>query len=100
MVIFGGFICGGTRCNTIYRYYFKDNKWEHVKIMGEIMPSPRAGHSSVIHNDSMYVFGGKDEDNNKLNELWRFDFTNYTWQEVKTYEDPPLPRSGHSACLF
>lgn len=31
----------------------------------------RAGHSAVLHNDSsLVIFGGKDDDNNKLNDLW------------------------------
>ena len=37
MVIFGGFV-EGQRMNDIYRYYFKENKWEKVSDMG--MESP------------------------------------------------------------
>lgn len=48
--------------------------------MDKITPSPRTGHSAIIYNDLMYVFGGKNEENNKVNELWMFDFANYTWQ--------------------
>lgn len=31
----------------------------------------------------MYVFGGKDEDNNKLNDLWKLDLNTYIWEEIK-----------------
>lgn len=51
----------------------------------------------------MYIFGGKDEENNKLNDIWSFSFGNYLWQEIKPSslnEFIPLPRSGHSACLY
>jgi N-acetylneuraminic acid mutarotase len=29
MVVFGGFV-NGDRVNEIYRYYFKENRWERV----------------------------------------------------------------------
>jgi N-acetylneuraminic acid mutarotase len=63
--------------NDIYRYYFKENRWEYVKSLGGSEPAPRAGHSSMNYGDSLIIFGGKDEDNNKLNDLWEFNFTTY-----------------------
>ena len=51
----------------------------------------------------MYIFGGKDEDNNKLNDIWMFDFSNYMWQLVEPQSlsyFTPTARSGHSACLY
>ncbi len=74
MIIYGGFE-DGIRTNSIYRYYFKENKWEMVKILSEICPSPRAGHSSIMLGDKMVIFGGRDDENNKLNDIWLFDFT-------------------------
>ena len=67
--------------------------------MGDSMPPARAGHSSIIYGDSMLVFGGKDEENNKLNDLWVFTFSNYCWEKIMCHS-PPLPRSGHSASLY
>jgi uncharacterized membrane protein len=50
----------------------------------------------------MIIFGGKDEDNEKLNDVWAFDFKESTWEryeENNPREEPglPLARSGHSA---
>lgn len=47
----------------------------------------------------MYVFGGKDDENNKLNDTWKFHINSSTWEEVKQV-DEPVPRSGHAACIF
>jgi len=41
------------------------------------MPKPRSKHSSVIYKNGMYVFGGKDQENNKLNDLWRLDLETF-----------------------
>lgn len=43
------------------------------------MPCPRAGHSAVHALDKdgseiMLVFGGKDDENQKLSDLWKFSF--------------------------
>ena len=73
MVIYGGFV-KGERTSDIYRYYFKENKWELVKPLGGALPPARAGHSAILNGDSMVVFGGKDVENNKLNDLWEFNF--------------------------
>ena len=48
----------------------------------------------------MAVFGGRDSDNEKLNDLWLFDMTTITWRLIHDAIDPPIPRSGHSASIF
>lgn len=56
----------------------------------------------------MYVFGGKDFENNKLFDLWVFDIPTLTWAEIKAYPQPTVsfdlnfsqPRSGHSAVVY
>ena len=76
MIIYGGFV-NGERTSDIYKYYFKENKWEFVQPLGDKVPPKRAGHSAVRYKDSMFVFGGKDEENNKLNDLWEFNLNNH-----------------------
>jgi Rab9 effector protein with kelch motifs len=77
MVIFGGFLPNGERTNDIFMYYFKENKWEKVSVLGLDLPRPRAGHSALVFGDSMVIFGGRDEESNKLNDIWVFNFTSY-----------------------
>ena len=52
----------------------------------KVAPCPRAGHSAIIrktdNDDFMYIFGGKDDENNKLNDIRRFSFTSNTWSEI------------------
>lgn len=47
----------------------------------------------------MYIFGGKDEENNKLNDIWIFNFQCQEWSFVECLNEP-TPRSGHSASLY
>jgi hypothetical protein len=37
------------------------------------VPKARASQSSAVYNDKFYVFGGQDDDNNKLDDLWEFN---------------------------
>ena len=30
----------------------------------------------------MYIFGGKDDENYKHNDIWSFNLTNNKWQEI------------------
>ena len=38
-------------------------------------PCQRSGHSASLYKDGMYIFGGKNDENNKLDDLWEFNFT-------------------------
>lgn len=50
----------------------------------------------------MIVFGGKDDENEKLNDVWILDILTQTWKQVIYAEGAlkPTARSGHSAVLF
>ena len=75
-ILFGGFV-NGERMNKTYVFNLKTNEWRLLQIQGENCPCPRAGHSAVVFqnddSDYMYIFGGKDEENDKRNDLWRLD---------------------------
>lgn len=47
----------------------------------------------------MYIFGGKDKEDNKLNDLWKYSFADETWQQVKT-TNTPFGRSAHSMTVY
>mmetsp|Transcript_33182 Transcript_33182/g.50847 ORF Transcript_33182/g.50847 Transcript_33182/m.50847 type:complete len:92 (+) Transcript_33182:863-1138(+) len=91
MIIFGGFAFG-ERTNEIYRFSFIDNTWEKIIPHSEVVPCPRAGHSAVVRmnpaqGDCMYIFGGKDDDNNKMSDTWKFNFKTQIWTELKFDSD-------------
>jgi N-acetylneuraminic acid mutarotase len=100
MIIFGGFI-KGVRTNEMDKFLFQENRWVKLTLpQTAIRPRPRSGHSAVIHQSSMYVFGGRGDDNIKLNDLWRFDISTNVWQEIKQEGTVPIPRCGHSCDIF
>ena len=101
MIIFGGFVFG-ERTNSIFRYSFRMNHWEKIHVKGKLQPCPRAGHSAVIRynkdsGDHMYIFGGKDDENCKLSDTWKFNLDTFEWTHIETDSEEPLGRSGHAS---
>lgn len=49
----------------------------------------------------MFVFGGQDDSNNKLDDMWCFDSTTGVWREFPYQEGDlkPKARSGHTAVV-
>ena len=73
MIIFGGFQ-QGTRTNEVSIYNFPANTWTNVTFpVGEEQPCARSGHSAVVYNGNMYIFGGKNDSSEKLNDFWSFN---------------------------
>eukprot|EP00227_Mantoniella_beaufortii_P007284 CAMPEP_0197585694 /NCGR_PEP_ID=MMETSP1326-20131121/7914_1 /TAXON_ID=1155430 /ORGANISM="Genus nov. species nov., Strain RCC2288" /LENGTH=351 /DNA_ID=CAMNT_0043150237 /DNA_START=141 /DNA_END=1193 /DNA_ORIENTATION=- len=62
------------------------------------IPPGRYGHSAVLVNDQLYVFGGQGQFG-CLNDLWVFDFERCTWALIDVIGAPPSVRTGHCACV-
>ena len=48
----------------------------------------------------MYVFGGKNDDSQKMNDLWVFNIADEMWTEVQPTGEIPFERSGHSMSVI
>lgn len=131
MIVFGGYY-KSMKTNRIFRYAFEDQSWDEVfpedskveekveelkKGMNEYdvitdtmmetctnLPRPRTNHTAVYYNKGMYIFGGSDESNNKLNDFWRYDFETKRWIIINHIsadceDGQPTKRSGHAASV-
>ena len=100
--VFGGFE-DGSRTNKVRTFNLETHKWALIEPADARAPcpKPRAGHSAILHNNCMYVFGGKDDDNGKLNDLWKFDLAANSWTNIETATGtPPMARAGHTANVY
>jgi N-acetylneuraminic acid mutarotase len=62
------------------------------------MPKPRCSHQAVLHNDSVYIFGGEFSTVHQFHhfkDLWKFNLKTTTWSEVSCSGQGPTARSGH-----
>jgi hypothetical protein len=60
-------------------------------------PGPRYGHSCVLVDWKLFVFGGKGDNGLLYNDLWCLDVETWTWELMPTTSSPPSPRMGHAS---
>ncbi|KAJ2776908.1 hypothetical protein GGI15_004685, partial [Coemansia interrupta] len=77
-------------------------KFDNVAVAGgsqeTLAPQPRAGHSSSVHLESIFVFGGMDSER-CYNDLWEFSLTTSTWSRVTPNGATPPARYGHASAV-
>lgn len=77
----------------------------HKEINNNDFPCGRMLHSAIIHNDHLYVFGGKTGDGIYLNDFWRFSLFSKAWEKIRVDGEVPKGRSGHTmvsceSCIY
>ena len=100
MIVFGGFVAG-ERCNQFIIYSFKRSNWQVITYQeGQKVPCPRNGHSACIYGNFMYIFGGRANDNVKLNDTWKINLSSLDWEKVYYENEAPIERMGHSCDII
>ncbi|CAH0395554.1 unnamed protein product [Bemisia tabaci] len=112
------YIIGGEsyhRAHMIYVYDFNGNVWETPQMDSRTSPTPRYGHSVALFGDKIYMYGGVKQGGEVCNELWAFDVSAKTWENItvridschnnvtssfsQSYLCGPLKSAGHTATL-
>jgi N-acetylneuraminic acid mutarotase len=81
MFVFGGFSDSG-RTNDVWVFNTDEKKWTYRE-QGEDprrFPCPRTGHAAALIGDTMWVFGGQDDETNKLNDVWAYSVVQDVWE--------------------
>ncbi|KAG8197421.1 hypothetical protein JTE90_014906 [Oedothorax gibbosus] len=73
----------------------------HVRGSTVHQPSGRRGHSAVMFDGFMHVFGGYQDLRGSSSELWIFDLGTERWSLLMTpsYFEQPPPRHNHSCVI-
>lgn len=98
--VFGGLISTGCT-NKLWSFCPNSGAgWEHMKPLTSIVPTPRFNHTLVSWEKKLILFGG-DEAPGYLNDLWIFDTTSKTWENIPHLKEPwPSVRAGHTCATF
>ncbi|PBC32352.1 Leucine-zipper transcriptional regulator [Apis cerana cerana] len=102
--VFGG-DNGKRMLNDLLRFDVKEKSWGRAFATGA-PPAPRYHHSAVVHDSSMFVFGGYTGDihsNSNLtnkNDLFEYRFQTGQWTEWKFIGKTPVARSAHGAAVY
>ena len=86
--------------NEMNAYDFETGKWVKVQTKGN-QPANIDSHSAVVHESTMYVFGGflSVDKGSYSNELYALDLEKLEWEKVETNGKVPAPRANTSLVL-
>ena len=105
IVYFGGakgFLGSGVVCDELLSFNVDSKSWREMKLKG-ITPLARAGHTALLVDTKMYVFGGYDRRGLPTNDLWIAElspFQSKNWSFVALSGEKPVPRKFASLNLF
>ncbi|XP_006821990.1 multiple epidermal growth factor-like domains protein 8 [Saccoglossus kowalevskii] len=101
LLMFGGTLADGTISNELWSFIVTVNTgtWQRQATTGNLQMPGLTDHTACIVDDRyLYIYGGRSESVNFMSKMYRYDFTNYHWEEVNyrggTISD--LRVSGHS----
>jgi N-acetylneuraminic acid mutarotase len=97
VMLFGGMDEANQVLNDLWTYDLAANTWTELEPAGAV-PSARVGHSMTYDPESgkILLFGGMDETNGNLNDLWVYDPAANTWTELEPAGEVPLARDAHA----
>ena len=88
----------------LHCYHTPTMEWKELSFEGDA-PTPRYKHGCCLVPEAkgqarMIIFGGCDEEETALNDLYSLDLATTTWSKPETTGAAPTPRYGHSVTLL
>lgn len=90
-------------------YDFNGNVWESPHIIeGPVSLTRRYAHSTVLYGDKLFVYGGVVGNKGPTSELWAFDISAKTWENITVKAEScngsfllcgPLRSAGHTSTV-
>lgn len=98
MFIFGGYEDFRGSSAQLWQYDLLNQRWElaNLSSTSACHPEPRHSHSAVVHQDSMYIYGGLSN-LKPLCDLWRWSWRDRRWFKERTRGRSPGQLHGHTA---
>lgn len=107
MYVYGGYTEEKVYSDELWKIELKYGELHWELVQCDSPPRGRAGHSAILYQDSMYIYGGEDSNGTVLSDLWRYDFLTASWVRVYDYKackarGVPVPdgRQGHAAVYW
>ncbi|XP_018335554.1 uncharacterized protein LOC108744347 [Agrilus planipennis] len=102
MFIYGGYQDLRGSCSELWTFNFETYSWHLLsssspkKYNTDTCPPGRHKHSAVLHNDSIWIYGGMTDLQERA-DFWKWDTTMNSWTCIKT-KISPGPLHSHAAC--
>ncbi|XP_060728242.1 attractin isoform X2 [Tachysurus vachellii] len=99
MWVIGGHVFNYTKYQMVIAFNLSSQSWMSLNRSANSVTA-RYGHSLVVHEDNIYMYGGKiDSTGNVTSELWVFHIRNQSWELLNPQAKEQYAVVGHSAHL-
>ncbi|XP_025274611.3 kelch domain-containing protein 3 isoform X2 [Canis lupus baileyi] len=71
-----------------------------IRGQAPVVPYMRYGHSTVLIDDTVFLWGGRNDTEGACNVLYAFDVNTHKWSTPRVSGTVPGARDGHSACVL
>jgi len=71
-----------------------------IRGQAPVVPYMRYGHSTVLIDDTVFLWGGRNDTEGACNVLYAFDVNAHKWSTPRVSGTVPGARDGHSACVL
>lgn len=86
LYVFGGQNEESKYLNDFWIFDIKSSTWEKLSFDSyKDIPNERSGHSSVLYNNEIYIFGGKTNPVIEVNDMWKFNPSTNKFMLVQEY---------------
>ena len=89
MYVFGGKDDSSEKLKDFWSFNVAEQKWFEISANGSV-PYERSGHSMVVYDDYIMVFGGIWDVTKELNDLHLYSLTKNEWITVQDAANSPL----------
>ncbi|GAM29165.1 hypothetical protein SAMD00019534_123410, partial [Acytostelium subglobosum LB1] len=86
--------------SDLHEYNFETRRWKMKTTNGVPLPA-KTEHSSVVYQDSMYIFGGYSGPQTYLDvSIYKLDLETFEGKSIQGKGAIPTGRSAHCACVW
>uniref|UniRef100_A0AAR2IQ65 Multiple EGF-like-domains 8 n=1 Tax=Pygocentrus nattereri TaxID=42514 RepID=A0AAR2IQ65_PYGNA len=96
MVIYGGELANHSLASDVWLYRPQQDDWQQLGHSNAPGAPRLANHAAAIVDRSLYVFGGRTEEDMFSSSLYRFRLWDSKWETVQPYGGKPPATAGHS----
>jgi hypothetical protein len=103
VVVFGGSTRNADFFNDVALFSLLTHSWQ-APVISSHRPRPRSGHTALLHNGRLLVFGGQhialpstsstSPSLTFFSDVWALDLSSFEWTEQVT-KGPTVKRNGH-----
>ena len=85
LIIYGG-MTGKDYNKHVYSFDIQTKEVKNLteNLGDDKMPPPRQDHAAVLYNGCLYVYGGIGPDSKIYDDMWKFNLSDNTWEQLKT----------------